>query len=177
MPAGLLYEPDFISQDEEAALIAEIGKLPLEEARYKSYTARRRTASFGSSYDFDTNQLGAAPAIPAFLFPLREEIASKIAMPAARLEHALVTEYRPGTPLGWHRDVPEFELIAGVSLAGRCRMRFRPYPPKPRAKVFSLELEPRSLYVLRDEIRWGWQHSVAPTRELRYSITLRTRRH
>lgn len=177
MPAGLLYEPDFISLDEEAALVAEIRKLPLEEAKYKSYTARRRTVSFGSSYDFDTNQLGAAPAIPPFLLPLREEIARKIEMPAVRFEHALVTEYRPGTPLGWHRDVPEFELIAGVSLAGRCRMRFRPYPPKPRAKVFSLEIEPRSLYVLRDEIRWGWQHSVAPTRELRYSITLRTRRH
>jgi hypothetical protein len=32
------------------------------------------------------------------------------------------------------------------------------------------------VYVLRDEIRWRWQHSVAPTRELRYSITFRTRR-
>ncbi len=60
--------------------------------------------------------------------------------------------------LGWHRDVPEFELIAGVSLAGHCRMRFRPYPPKPRARVFVLDLEPRSVYVLRDEIRWRWQH-------------------
>jgi hypothetical protein len=29
--------------------------------------------------------------------------------------------------------------------------------------------------VLRAEARWGWQHSVAPTPALRYSITLRTR--
>jgi alkylated DNA repair dioxygenase AlkB len=176
MPAGLLYEPDFISQDEEAALVAAIRLLPLEEAKYKSYTARRRTASFGSSYDFDTNALGPAPEIPAFLLPLREKIAQKTELPAERFEHALLTEYRPGTPLGWHRDVPEFEAIAGVSLAGRCRMRFRPYPPQPRAKVFVLELEPRSMYLLRDEIRWRWQHSVAPTRELRYSVTFRTRR-
>lgn len=176
MPAGLLYEPDFISPGEERALLAGIATVPLEEAKYKSYTARRRTASFGSSYDFDTRALGAAPEVPAFLLALREKIATKIGLPAGRLADALVTEYRPGTPLGWHRDVPEFELIAGVSLAGACRMRFRPYPPKPGAKVFVLELEPRSLYLLRDEIRWRWQHSVAATRELRYSITFRTRR-
>jgi hypothetical protein len=30
--------------------------------------------------------------------------------------------------------------------------------------------------VLKDEARWGWQHSIAPTRALRYSITFRTRR-
>jgi alkylated DNA repair dioxygenase AlkB len=176
MPAGLLYEPDFISPEEERALLAGIATLPLEEAKYKSYTARRRTASFGSSYDFDANLLQPAAAIPAFLEPLKRRVAGLAGVPPERFEHALVTEYRPGTPLGWHRDVPEFELIAGVSLAGRCRMRFRPYPPKPRARALVLELEPRSVYVLRDEIRWGWQHSVAPTAELRYSITLRTRR-
>jgi hypothetical protein len=30
--------------------------------------------------------------------------------------------------------------------------------------------------VLRDDVRWKWQHSIAPTRELRYSITFRTRK-
>jgi alkylated DNA repair dioxygenase AlkB len=90
--------------------------------------------------------------------------------------HALVTEYRPGTELGWHRDVGEFGIVVGVSLAGSCRMRFRRYPPEKGAKVFALDLAPRSVYVLRDEIRWRWQHSVARTKELRYSITLRTSR-
>ena len=90
--------------------------------------------------------------------------------------HALINEYRPGTQLGWHRDVPEFERVVGVSLAGSCRMRFRPYPARKGARVFVLDLEPRSVYVLRDEIRWRWQHSVAPTQALRYSVTFRTRR-
>ena len=72
--------------------------------------------------------------------------------------------------------MPEFELIAGVSLAGTCRMRFRPWPPKKGAKVFVLDLAPRSVYVMRDAIRWRWQHSVSPTLELRYSVTFRTRR-
>jgi hypothetical protein len=35
---------------------------------------------------------------------------------------------------------------------------------------------PRSIYLLRGTARWGWQHSVSPTKLLRYSITLRTSR-
>ena len=38
-----------------------------------------------------------------------------------------------------------------------------------------LELEPRSAYVMRDTARWGWQHSIPPTKTMRYSITFRTR--
>jgi alkylated DNA repair dioxygenase AlkB len=176
MPAGLLYERDFLSMPEEAALLEELGRLPVQEAKYKAYTARRRIAVFGSAYDFETYELGPAPPIPPFLHPLRRKISSLLDVPEDGFPHALVNEYRPGTPLGWHRDVPEFELVVGVSLAGACRMRFRPYPPQPRARIFTLDVEARSVYVLRDEIRWRWQHSVAPTRELRYSITFRTRR-
>lgn len=176
MPEGLLYEVDFITPQDEAALLAEIGKLPLEEARYKSYRAKRRTVSFGFDYDFDSYTLGPAPELPAFLLPFRQKAAALIRADEGAFVHALVTEYRPGTELGWHRDVGEFEVIVGMSLAGTCRMRFRRYPPQKGARVFNLDLEPRSVYVLRDEIRWGWQHSVAPTRELRYSITFRTRK-
>ena len=172
----LQYEPEFLSREEESGLIAKIRELPLEEARYKQYTARRRTASYGFEYDSDHLKMHPAPPAPAFLAPLREKVAARTGMKADLFLHTLVTEYRPGTELGWHRDVPEFEVVVGISLAGPCRMRFRPYPPKKGAKIFTLELEPRSMYVLRDEIRWGWQHSVSPTPALRYSITFRTRR-
>jgi alkylated DNA repair dioxygenase AlkB len=176
MPEGLLYQEGFLTEEEEQGLLAEIRTLPLEEAKYKAYTAKRRTVSYGSSYDFDTNQLGPAPDIPPFLHPLRSKVASLVGLKDEAFRHALVTEYRPGTELGWHRDVGEFGIVVGVSLAGSCRMRFRRYPPERGAKVFSLELAPRSVYVLRDEIRWRWQHSVARTSELRYSITFRTPR-
>jgi alkylated DNA repair dioxygenase AlkB len=85
-----------------------------------------------------------------------------------------VAEYRPGTPLGWHRDAPQFGIVIGVSLGAACRMRFRRYPPRPREPAFSLVLEPRSAYLLLDEARWGWQHGIPPTPALRYSITFRT---
>jgi alkylated DNA repair dioxygenase AlkB len=176
MPSGLLYHEEFLSRHDEEGLLAEIRKLPLEEAKYKAFTAKRRIAAYGSSYDFDTNELGPAPPIPPFLLPLRNRAASLIGVEEQDIGHALVTEYRPGTELGWHRDIGEFGIVAGVSLGGACRMRFRRYPPEKGAKVFNLDLAPRSVYVLRDEIRWRWQHSVARTKALRYSITFRTSR-
>ena len=176
MPEGLLYQEDFLSRHDEEHLLAEIRALPLEEAKYKSFRAKRRIAAYGSSYDFDTNQLGPAPPIPPFLLPLRAQAGKLLQMEENQLTHALVTEYRPGTELGWHRDIGEFGIVVGVSLGGACRMRFRRYPPEKGAKVLGLDLAPRSVYVLRDEIRWRWQHSVARTKELRYSITFRTSR-
>ena len=120
--------------------------------------------------------LNPGAPIPAFLLPLRGKVAAWLGVEEESFGHALVNEYRPGTPLGWHRDTPEFELVAGVSLGGPARMRFRRYPPQPREKAYTLDVAPRSAYVLRGEARWGWQHSVSPTPGLRYSVTFRTLR-
>jgi alkylated DNA repair dioxygenase AlkB len=178
LPEGWAYRPDFIDAEEEAGLLQAIATLPLQEARYKGYTARRRVAGFGLSYDFDDNRLLPAPPMPAAFEPLRARAAAWIGVAPEALGGVLVAEYRQGVPLGWHRDAPNFETVVGVSLAGTARMRFRRYPPlqPKKADVLSLELAPRSAYVLRAEARWGWQHSVAPTPELRYSITFRTTR-
>ena len=178
LPVGFTYVPDFITPEEEVSLIAEIRELPLEEARYKEFTARRRTVSYGGQYDFGRNRLETAPSIPPFLMPLRDKIGRWAGVSPEEFVQGLISEYRPGTPLGWHRDVPNFEVIVGVSLGGYARMRLRPYRPgekQRREDVIALELEPRSAYVIRDHARWDWQHSVAPTKDLRYSITLRTR--
>jgi len=178
LPAGLIYRADFLERDEEQALLEQIRALPLREAQYRQYTARRRTVNYGFSYDFQHLEAKPAPPLPQFLTPLRARAAQWAGVASADFVQALVAEYTPRTPLSWHRDVPNFELIVGISLAGAARMRFRPYPWKPerRKEVFALELEPRSAYILRDEARWGWQHSVPPTKELRYSITFRTAR-
>jgi alkylated DNA repair dioxygenase AlkB len=177
-PAGLVYQPDFITHEEEQCLLQVIDGLVLHDAQYKQFTARRRIVSFGGQYDFSRNVLEEAPELPQPLHPLRAKVARWLQIEPEQFAHVLVAQYRPGTPLGWHRDVPQFELVVGVSLAGWARMRFRPYPlhANKREGVFALELEPRSAYILRDDARWRWQHSVAPTKVLRYSITFRTRR-
>ena len=178
LPPGMVYEREFLSRDEEAHWIALVQSMPLAPMRYKGYSARRRVVSFGGSYDFDANRLNEAAPIPHSLEPLREKAAKWLGIAAADFSQVLVAEYAPGTPLGWHRDVPDFEDVVGISLLDTAVLLFRPYPPAAlrRADIIKLEVEPRSIYLLRGASRWAWQHSVAPTRTLRYSITLRTPR-
>jgi len=176
LPEGYIYRPEFLTVGEERALLADIAALPLHEAKYKAYTARRRIAAYGFSYDYDGNRLATAPPPPDFLQPLKARVAAWLSLRAAAFAHVLVTEYPPGTPIGWHRDTPEFEIVAGISLKGWCRMRLRPYPHVAHANAKSVEiaLAPRSIYILRGPARWQWQHHIPPTEEHRYSITLRT---
>lgn len=174
---GLVYQPEFLSPEEELGLIAVINTLPLQAARYKQYLARRRVVSFGGSYDFDTNRLMPGVALDARLYGLRDKVARWIGTDPDDLVHALVAEYAPGTPLGWHRDVPDFEAIVGVSLGGHATLKFRPFPDAPSTrKVVQFNVAPRSIYQMAGDARWGWQHCVAPTTELRWSVTFRTRR-
>ena len=178
LPEGLIYQREFLTPEEEAALIEVVARMPLQEMRYKNYTARRRVVSFGGKYDFSAQRLEAAAQLPGSLEPLRRKVAQWANLPAEALAHCLVAEYGEGTPLGWHRDVPDFEDVVGVSLLNEAVLRFRPYPPREpkKAGVIKLTVEPRSIYLLRGPARWAWQHSVAPTKSLRYSITFRTQR-
>lgn len=175
LPEGFVYQLDFITAAEERALLGEIAHLQLEEAKYKEYTARRRIAYFGFSYDFVANRVGDAPPAPSFLAPLRAKMAAWMDVSPQALEQALVTEYRPGTALGWHRDAPDYGRIAGVSLGGWARMRLRHYP-RADDEPLVLNLAPRSAYQMNGPARWRWQHSIPATKELRYSITFRTLR-
>lgn len=178
LPEGLVYEAGFLTAGEEAQLLEIIAALPLEAARYKGYTARRRVLSYGGSFDYDSNRLLPAAPLAAPLHPLRDRVARWLGAAPGELVHTLVAQYPPGAPLGWHRDVPEFEAIAGVSLGGEAVLRFRPYPPvqPTRSAIARLPVAPRSIYAMHGPARWQWQHSVAPTDGLRWSITFRTRR-
>jgi DNA oxidative demethylase len=91
------------------------------------------------------------------------------------LVEILVQRYPPGSTIGWHRDAPAFGTVVGISLGGSSRLRFQRGKGEAR-RVFEVTLEPRSGYVLAGPARTSWQHSIPPTKELRYSITFRTLR-
>jgi len=178
LPPGMRYEAEFLSREEEQHWIGYAQSLPLAEMNYKGYLAKRRVVSFGGRYDYDANRLGEGPPIPGELDPLRARVAQWLGVAPEAFTQVLVAEYREGTPLGWHRDVPDFEDVVGVSLLSEAVMRFRPYPPQAPKKsdILKIAVQPRSIYLLRGPARWDWQHSVAPTAMLRYSITFRTPR-
>jgi alkylated DNA repair dioxygenase AlkB len=177
LPAGMVYRRDLIEPAEELELLEAMHALPFQAARYREWNARRRIVSYGGRYDFSRNELLVAEPIPRFLHPLRQRIAAWAGETAGKFTHALINEYSPGTPLGWHRDAPVFDTVVGISLAGVGRMRLRPYPPrKGRDQATVLDIAPRSAYLLRGEARWDWQHAISPARSLRYSITFRSLR-
>lgn len=177
LPEGLTHQPEFLGREEERALLNVFSSLEFREAEYREWKAKRRIVSYGGRYDFTHRELNVAAPIPAFLHPLRERIAGWACIEPSGIHHAVIAEYRPGTQLGWHRDVPDFERVLGVSLGGRARMRFRPFPPAPGARAtLAIDLEPRSAYSFAGPARWGWQHAISPTKELRYSVTFRTLR-
>ena len=137
--------------------------------------ARRRVIHYGVNYSFETFKASEGPPMPGFLLPLRERAAGFAGVRAEELAEALLTEYAPGAPIGWHRDAHPFDIVVGISLLSACRFRFR------RGKVRDWEtvdvpLPPRSAYVLTGPARTEWEHSIPPVKELRYSITFRTLR-
>lgn len=140
LPDGMVYQREFLTPGEEAALVELLAHLPLEEMRYKGYTARRRALSFGGQYDFDANRLQPAAPLPPALESLRRKVAAWLGVEPGTLAQALVAEYREGTPLGWHRDVPDFEDVVGISLLNEAVLRFRPYPPREPKKAGMIKL-------------------------------------
>jgi alkylated DNA repair dioxygenase AlkB len=180
LPHGLMYQPDFITRGEEQALLDAIAPLPLREARFQEYFAKRRVVHFHSpgsveAYDDNDDDTFSSGPLPQPFVELQQRVAKWLAIDPAAFIHALVSEYRAGTPIGWHRDKPVYGIVVGLSLAGWGRMRFRPFDPRAsRNATVLLELEPRSVYVMQGPIRWQWQHSMLPTKALRYSITFRT---
>jgi alkylated DNA repair dioxygenase AlkB len=174
LPPGFRYLPDVIAPEEELAFVGEIQSMEFSEVRMRGVTARRRVRQFGWRYSFDTWKLSEGPELPAFLRPIRARAATLIGVPDDELSEALVTEYREGATIGWHRDAPIFGIVAGISLLSACVFKLRRADDSPKQKPISIEIAPRSAYVLDGEARRDWQHSISALKSLRYSITFRT---
>lgn len=173
-PPGLVYVPDFLSADDEHELIAEIETYPFHEVRMRGQVARRTVIHFGWDYDYEGWSVHPTTPPAPLLSNLRDRCAAAADIPSESLEQFLVARYPPGATIGWHRDAPMFgSPVVGLSLASPCVMKFRRKVGEG-FEVFSQSLAPRSLYVLGGAARTQWQHSIPPTKDLRYSITMRT---
>ena len=131
-----------------------------------------------TDYDYESRDLQPGDPLPRELGWLRDRCAELAGIHSSELVQALVTRYPAGAGIGWHRDAPMFgSKVIGISLLSPCRMRFQ-WRTGDSRQLYALELEPRSGYVLAGSARWAWQHSIPPTKALRYSITFRSlRRH
>jgi alkylated DNA repair dioxygenase AlkB len=174
-PQGFVYTPEFITPSEEAALVARMVALPFEPFRFRGVEARRRVVNFGHRYDGEAGRLTAAPPIPEWIAQFRVRAADLAGLRPDEFVHVLINEYRPGAPIGWHRDRALFDRIVGLSLGSPAVMRFR-RRVNGCFERRDAPLAPRSAYVLAGPARHEWEHSLPEARAQRYSITFRSLR-
>jgi DNA oxidative demethylase len=173
-PEGLVYRPDFITPAEERQVLEVLEAMEFHTITMHGRTARRTVRHFGLDYGYESWRLEPSDPLPRDLAWLRDRAASLAELDPEELAQILVSRYPPGATIGWHRDAPLFGAkVVGVSLASACRMRFQRGKGDAR-RVAEVTLEPRSAYVLSGAARFAWQHSIPPTKALRYSITFRT---
>jgi alkylated DNA repair dioxygenase AlkB len=143
---GLLYTPDWVTADEERALLAAI------DAAEWSTQLRRRVQHYGMRYDYTARAVAAGDRtpLPAWSGPL-----------AARLDfepdQVIVNEYEPGQGISAHTDcVPCFgPAVAAVSLGSGCAMTFS------LTTAVEVYLSARSLCVMSGAARYEWRHAIA----------------
>jgi alkylated DNA repair dioxygenase AlkB len=144
---GLLYTPDWVTADEESALLAAI------DAAEWSTQLRRRVQHYGMRYDYTSRAVatGDRTPLPAWSAPL-----------AARLDfepdQVIVNEYEPGQGISAHTDcVPCFgPSVAAVSLGSACTMEFA-----HASSRIDVPLAARSLCVMTGPSRYEWRHAIA----------------
>ncbi|MFL6721527.1 MAG: alpha-ketoglutarate-dependent dioxygenase AlkB [Sphingomonas sp.] len=171
--AGLRYREDAVGESEERALLDRLGSLELAPFRFHGWLGNRKTQSFGWRYDFEDASFTPAEPLPEWLLPPRDKAGEFAGIQPHDFVHVLLARYDPGAGIGWHRDRDVFDTVVGISLGNPATLRFR-----QRAgtgfKRASLDVAPRSAYLLSGEARHDWEHSIAPGGSLRFSITFRS---
>jgi alkylated DNA repair dioxygenase AlkB len=174
-PEGLVYAPELLTAGEEGGLLEVLESLRFDPIVIRAQAAKRTARHFGLDYDYEARTPMPGEPVPEWLEPVRARAAAFAGLRTDELVEILVQRYPPGSTIGWHRDAPAFGTVIGVSLGAPSRLRFQRGKDDER-RVWELLLEPRSGYILAGKARSSWQHSIPPTKALRYSITFRTLR-
>lgn len=170
---GLSSASDIVTPAEEAELIDRIDAEALAPFRFQGWEGKRLTHSFGWSYDFEDGRFAQAAPIPDWLIGLRDRAATFARLDPGALVQALLIRYDPGAGIGWHKDRPVFEHVVGISLGTAASMRLRRRKGGGFQRV-AMPLPPRSIYHLSGEVRHGWEHSIVPMAQTRWSVTFRS---
>lgn len=159
---GFSYVRDFVSEDEEAFLLAKTDAAP----RWKAL-AHRRLQMWGGELVGKTLVSKTLPPhvtqFPALIKRL-EQTGAFLDSKHGQPNHCLVNEYLPGQGIMPHADGPAyFPVVATISLGEPTFLdlyRTKPeggYDPTP---AFSILLEPRSLLITRGEAYTRYLHGI-----------------
>lgn len=165
---GLTYLKDFLTVDEEQALLAEVDNKP-----WDGENKSRRTQQFGYGFHWRNRHSKALLRLPSprdrmpqAALTLLTRLEKQGHMPAMEFQQCIVNDYVGGQGIKPHRDREFFgELVLGISLLEPVVMDFKCIRIH---EVRALLLEPRSVLVMQGEARWLWQHSITSAPNLLY---------
>lgn len=152
---GLRLIEEFISKEQEAAIIAEIDRQPwLMELR-------RRVQHYGFKYDYrarDIDESMRIKPIPEWALVVAKPMRSRNIF-SGQPDQMIVNEYLPGQGISAHVDcVPCFgPVVASLSLQSNIGMKFRAKRDDTEVEVY---VPRRSLLVLEGDARFLWTHEI-----------------
>jgi alkylated DNA repair protein alkB homolog 6 len=180
-PGGIYYVPDYITADEEAALLRDLSSL---KKPWEVLSGRRLLNLGGIVHP--RGGLIQEP-LPRFIEPLATRVQHEFALYGAgsagdRANHVLLNEYQPGQGILPHTDGPLYHpVVAIVSLQSPALMQFRSLPPDPTAADMAewarrpadvaVYLQPRSLLVFAGEFYSQHLHGIEAAAEDRVDGT------
>jgi alkylated DNA repair dioxygenase AlkB len=164
---GLKFIENFINENEEKSILENIAKFrsdnPKLIASYGSFN--HDSIYFGERYKKDSTTI---PDWISSLFPKLIESNLLIENPFG----VAINQYKKGQKIGAHIDKPiSGPIVTILSLRSSASMVFK----RNGNKDLSIDLTPRSIIQIRDEIRNEWTHEILPVQETRTSIIFRSK--
>lgn len=169
---SIIYIEDYINSQEEQDLIHEIDSRLWNNTN--NIPLKRRVQHYGYEYNYKSKDLIKSGPIPSWT------IVKKIDQEYFKPEQLIINEYNPGQGIAKHIDSNVFdEPIISLSLGSSCVIIFRKGDKKKE-----ILLKPRSLLIMKGELRWEWTHEIPARkkdningmtiiRERRISLTFR----
>ncbi len=166
---GFTLIPDFITEAQEAALIYELDAQPW----LVDYQRRLQYFGYRNELEKPYDLVPFPVQFPTLIQRLAQNI-SEDQIVEFMPNQVIINEYLPGEGIRPHKDSDYFEnQICGVNLGSGCVMRFT------KAKeTIDFEVQRRSLYVMQDDARKKWKHSIPPKKKdtIEGELKLRDRR-
>lgn len=152
---GLSYVPEFITVDEERALLEVIDQSPW------STDLKRRVQHYGYKYDYKARSVtndAYLGKLPEWIEPIAKRLHDQGIFQTAP-DQAIVNEYEPGQGISAHVDcVPCFGgVIASLTLGSSAIMQFQNARNSRKEELY---LQERSLIILSGAARFDWTHAI-----------------
>jgi alkylated DNA repair protein alkB family protein 8 len=155
---GLLLYPDFISTSMEEELIHEIDS----QTWVVDYDRRLQYYGYRNELEAPYSLIRFPVPMPPLIYKLSEDLVQQKIV-SVQPDQVINNEYVPGEGLRPHKDRNYFEnQICGVSLGSGCIMR---YIKISGGDVVDVEVPRRSVYVIQDDARYKWNHSIPPRKK------------